>query len=807
MSGRRRIVLLGMMSKAPVAGVVWQTLQYLVGLERLGYETYYVEAHARTPTTLMRADSDNSSALAARFIERMCGRFGFGDRWAFHALHHDGRVYGMDEHALKELYRSAELLINLHGGTVPRAEHVETGRLVYVETDPVELQVQLAERQPETIQFLEPHRAFFSFGENLNGPDCGLPRWDRYEFLPTRQPVVLDFWRGRGGSPGELYTTVGNWRQLWREVQIGHELYSWSKHEEFMKVLDLPRIAGERFELALASIDDEDRALLREHGWRLRDVRALSNDLDTYRDYLAGSRAEFTVAKDQNVRLRTGWFSDRSATYLAAGRPVITQDTGFGVALPTGEGLFAFSTLDDVIAAVEQVEADYGRHARAASEIAHEYFDAEKVLGRLLDGVGLAPFPAQTVLIPVSRRPTTLPEQTVSAVLAPPPPAGRPAAREPEASVVVLSFDSVVFTRLCLESTLAGAGLDLELIVVDNGSTDGTRAYLERLAANDERVKAVLNDRNIGFAPAINQGVAYARGRRLVLLNNDVLVPPGALARLLRHLDDESVGLVGPVSNEAATEAEVDAEYVTYGELLAAAEKRAEVHAGELLDLPMLTMFCVALRRDLYDLVGPLDERFEVGLFEDDDYSLRVRRAGFRVACAEDVLVHHFGEGAFGKLVPSGAYAGLFEANKRRFEEKWGISWRPHGRRATDEYGRLVEEVHELVRATLPPDASVLVVSKGDEKLLELDGRPSAHFPRLDGGVYAGHYPADGDAAIAQLEGERERGAGYLLFPHTALWWLDHYGELRRHLETRYRLAADVEDTGVIFDLSGTADG
>src|SRR5438105_12769166 len=143
-----------MMSKTPVAGVVWQTLHYLVGLERLGYETYYVEAHARTPSTLMREDTDDSSALAASFIARVCGRFGFGDRWAFHALHHDGRVYGMDERRLRELYRSAELLINLHGGTMPRPEHIETGRLVYVQTDPVELQVHVAEGRAETIEFL-----------------------------------------------------------------------------------------------------------------------------------------------------------------------------------------------------------------------------------------------------------------------------------------------------------------------------------------------------------------------------------------------------------------------------------------------------------------------------------------------------------------------------------------------------------------------------------------------------------------------------------------------------------------------------
>jgi GT2 family glycosyltransferase len=801
MSGRRRIVVLGMMSKTPVAGVVWQTIHYLVGLERLGYEAYYVEAHARTPTTLMRAATDDASELAAGFIARICGRFGFGDRWAFHALHDDGRVYGLGERRLADVYRSSELLLNLHGGTLPRPEHVETGRLVYVETDPVEVQVQLAEHRQDTVEFLEPHCAFFSFGENLGSDDCRLPRWDGFEFEPTRQPVVLDFWNGLEAAPRMRYTTIGNWRQSWRDVSIAGERYTWSKHSEFLRVLELPRRAGPRFELGLAGIDEEDKALLERHGWHIRDAHALSADVDSYRDYLAGSRGEFTVAKDQNVRLRTGWFSDRSATYLAAGRPVITQDTGFGSVLPTGDGLFAFSTLDDVVAALERIEGDYEHHSRAAASIAREHFDAGDVLGRLLDRVGLPAFPADTVLVPVTRRPTTLPSETAAAVLAAPVPAGR-TSRDPVASAVVVTFDGLAFTRLCLESVLAGAaGLELEVVVVDNASRDGTAPYLERLAANDARVKVVRNDRNLGFAAALNRGIAETRGQRLVLLNNDVVVPPGALARLVRHLDDDSLGLVGPVSNDAATEAEIDVDYETFGGLVAAAAERARAHAGRLLDVPMLTMFCVALRREVYDLVGPLDERFELGLFEDDDYSLRIERAGLRIACAEDVLVHHVGEAAFGSLVPTGEYARLFTSNRERFEQKWGVVWRQHGRRQSNEYRQLVEEIRETVRATLPADAKVLVVSRGDSDLLELDGRRSSHFPQLDGGAYAGYYPSDSDEAISHLESLRARGAGFLLLPRPSLWWLEHYRGFRRHLEERYPRIDD--ESCVIFGLAG----
>src|SRR5204862_4896618 len=167
---------------------------------------------------------------------------------------------------------------------------------------------------------------------------------------------------------------VGSWHQTEKDIAWRGETYYWSKDREFMKVLDLPRRTMARFELALAIDDGEAVGRLRAAGWRVKDGLALSNDIHAYRGFVTGSRAEFTVAKDQNVRLRSGWFSDRSACYLAAGRPVVTQDTGFGNALPTGEGLFAFSTMDDVLAAVEAINADYDRHRRAAAEVARECF-------------------------------------------------------------------------------------------------------------------------------------------------------------------------------------------------------------------------------------------------------------------------------------------------------------------------------------------------------------------------------------------------------------------------------------------------
>jgi hypothetical protein len=387
-ASRPKIVLLGMMTRMPVSGVVWQTVHYLVGFQRLGYDVYYVEAHGCTPSTFIESEDQDGSDRAADFVAKVMRRFDLGDRWAYQALYADGRCRGMSDGRLRELYNEAALIINLHGGTIPLPEHYATGRLIYLETDPVELQMELYQNLQTTIDFLTPHRAFFSFGGNFGRPDCKVPMSDRFHFRPTRQPVLADVWQTAGEDGGQAWTTIGNWRQPHRRVRFNGEVYHWSKHFEFLKFLELPRRTGETFELALSGYQEADQRMLEEKGWRVRPALDLSNDLDLYRRYVGRSKGEYTVAKDQNIRLRSGWFSDRSATYLAAGRPVITQDTGFGSYLPTGEGLFSFSTMDDILVAMENINSDYERHSRAAAALAREYFNYDVVLRPLVEEVG-----------------------------------------------------------------------------------------------------------------------------------------------------------------------------------------------------------------------------------------------------------------------------------------------------------------------------------------------------------------------------------------------------------------------------------
>jgi hypothetical protein len=392
MTESRRIVVLGGMAQMPWAGVAWQVLHYLEGFRRLGHDVVYIEDTGGWPYDPDRCSYTNDAGPGARRLEHIMQRSGFGDRWAYRDASRDGAIWGMSTQRFDAALAEADVLVNLSGMTFLREQHMAAPVRIYLESDPVNMQIAVARGEQPAIDLLAPHTVHFSFGERLGSAACGVPV-ERFDYIPTRQPVVLDWWPPSEDfpqpPPGDVrFTTLANWEQTHRDVEWDGETYTWSKSVEFLKLLEVPRRAGVIFEPALDLDDQATIAMLKRFGWRviprLR-LGPLSRDLDSYREFIAGSTAEFSAAKDQNVRFCTGWFSDRSATYLAAGRPVVVQDTGFDVALPTGEGILAFRTADEAVAAIGEVTSDYARHSRAARDVAEAYFGAEMILARLLE--------------------------------------------------------------------------------------------------------------------------------------------------------------------------------------------------------------------------------------------------------------------------------------------------------------------------------------------------------------------------------------------------------------------------------------
>jgi len=383
---RRRIIVMGIMGRTPVAGVAWQLLHYLAGLHRLGHDVYYVEDTLAWPYN-PETNTDDCN-YTVNYINRLMTWSGLGGRWAFADVSQGNRVYGLSEFQLAQVFERADALINVTGSTELREKHLRVPVRIYLETDPGAPQIRIAQGDRYTIDFLNAHTHHFTYGENIGKPGCSLPA-DGYDYQPTRQPIVLDWWQTNGASNQKAemdsarFTTISTWQQS-NDVTWNGETYTWSKDRQFLRFIDLPERSGQAFELALACSDQNALSLLKSHGWRVFDALPLTKDILPYRDYIANSRGEFTVAKEQYFRLGTGWFSDRSASYLAAGRPVITQETGFSRFLPSGKGLFGFTTIEDILTAVEKIASDYEGNCRAAREIATEYFAAEKILQDML---------------------------------------------------------------------------------------------------------------------------------------------------------------------------------------------------------------------------------------------------------------------------------------------------------------------------------------------------------------------------------------------------------------------------------------
>jgi GT2 family glycosyltransferase len=248
----------------------------------------------------------------------------------------------------------------------------------------------------------------------------------------------------------------------------------------------------------------------------------------------------------------------------------------------------------------------------------------------------------------------------------------------PEVTIVIPTHSARDLCRSCLHAVIRSTGWDrLQIVVVDDASSDGTSEMLREIAAHEPRMIGLRFEQRRGFAAACNAGLGLATGEYVVLLNDDTVVAPGWLSRLIAHLEaDPKLGLICPVTNQVANQARIDVRYESLEQMEQLAVERAISHAGQRFEIPRIALFCGVARRELLEAAGRLDERYQIGMFEDDDLCETLRARGFGLAVARDAFVHHVGQATFGKLGDA-EYLAIWEANKRRFEQKWGRRWRP----------------------------------------------------------------------------------------------------------------------------------
>jgi hypothetical protein len=379
-----------MIATYPVGGVAWDYGQYAWGLERMGWDVFYLEDTGGETYDPTKGEYGADCSFGVRFMRDSLRALSptLGDRWHFRAV--DGTTYGIGPDRFAQIVANADLFLNVSGGTLLRDEYMKNRCKVLIDSDPGWNHFVNYPKWDANPGWLGSHgyRAhdhFFTYAERMSQPGCILPDLGIH-WCPTRPPVVMDCWRSQ--HPETAWTTVLTWNNFRKPVEYQGKLYG-TKEMEFPKVEALPaRLPEVTFELAVGGggppIDH-----WRQLAWRVVDSHAVSRTLDEYRDYIERSRGEFSVAKNLYAATRSGWFSCRSVCYLAAGRPVVVQDTGFSEFLPTGRGLFAFSTLEEAAQAVSTIEGDYPSHQAAAREIAMEHFRSDRVLGQMLNQIGL----------------------------------------------------------------------------------------------------------------------------------------------------------------------------------------------------------------------------------------------------------------------------------------------------------------------------------------------------------------------------------------------------------------------------------
>jgi len=383
MHSRLRIIVTGLVGLYPLGGVAWDYLQYVIGLAKLGHEVYYHEDTRSWPYHPLEKQYTSDGSYSARFVREFFRLYApeLEDRW--HYLHLHETEFGMEGAWFDEVARSADLFLNVSGACmIP--DHLSSRCVkVFLDTDPGYNQIVLSERFDWWANVAD-HDRHFTYAENIHGSDCLIPKLG-FTWKTTRMPVALNLWdsvaRRQPPKTGP-WSTVMTWDAFKGKLVYKGGEYK-SKGSEFEKLMELPRLVRLPLKVAVGGVNAPMKRLA-SCGWDVVDGPCVTLSPDQYQSFIAESRGEISAAKHVYVAMRTGWFSCRSACYLAAGRPVVLQDTGFHSALPVGEGILHFRTMVEAAEAIREIEGEYKRHAEAARSIAEKYFDYRAVLSDLL---------------------------------------------------------------------------------------------------------------------------------------------------------------------------------------------------------------------------------------------------------------------------------------------------------------------------------------------------------------------------------------------------------------------------------------
>ncbi len=384
-----RIIVGGFIGLYPTGGVTWDYIQYPLGLKELGHDVYYIEDTFQYSRFQVPGQHWSDATASVAYLKEVMDKFGMSGNWAYRDVA-SGHCFGLPESTVKELCRTADLFINISASTFMRQEYLTIPVRVFIDSDPMFTQIdylcdtQSAGTDPYKMKFLlDHHTHFFSFGEQIGKPGCRIPLLGK-TWIPTRQPICLTYWNYIDPPAGTaIFSSVMNWAV---RPPLQYDNREWGQKDiSFQQYYDLPRhVPGIKLEMMITGIPQPRADDLETRGWQIRDPLKKLDNPDKYRDFIIASTAEFSIAKDSYVQSSSGWFSCRSAAYLASGRPVVAQDTGWSACLPSGSGLLAFTGLESAANAIRSVAGDIPGHSRAAREIALQYFDSRIILRELI---------------------------------------------------------------------------------------------------------------------------------------------------------------------------------------------------------------------------------------------------------------------------------------------------------------------------------------------------------------------------------------------------------------------------------------